>query len=223
MLHIRRNLSSVRQSVHVSCGKFSKAPTQAKIMPPKLAVSCRNLTRRVWLTDSSFMYCKKAGAWHNYFFQCKKTVTWICFLELWWKAALCLNFMNYSVEGRAIAQVVSCWLPNMAVWAQSHVTPCGICGWQRGTGTGSHWVLLFPCQLSFHWQLQSHHHLSRRDGTVGKIVANIPSGLSLITPPRNWGEKNYSVTHTRVRNVLHGRCDSTFLDLHGKHFHLSRF
>jgi hypothetical protein len=40
----------------------------------------------------------------------------------------------------------------------------------------------FPCQSSFHRLLQN-HHLPSGAGTIGQIVADVPSGLSL-TPPR---------------------------------------
>jgi hypothetical protein len=36
----------------------------------------------------------------------------------------------------------------------------------------------FPCQFSFH-QLLHTHHLSSGAGTIGQLVADIPSGLSL--------------------------------------------
>jgi hypothetical protein len=37
----------------------------------------------------------------------------------------------------------------------------------------------FPCQFSFH----IHHHLSSGAGTIGQLVADVPSVLSL-TPPQ---------------------------------------
>jgi hypothetical protein len=40
----------------------------------------------------------------------------------------------------------------------------------------------FPRQLSFHRMLHT-HHLSSGVGTIGKTVADVPSGLSL-TPPQ---------------------------------------
>jgi hypothetical protein len=40
----------------------------------------------------------------------------------------------------------------------------------------------FPCQFSFHRLLHT-HHLSSGDGTIGQLVADVPSGLSL-TPPK---------------------------------------
>jgi hypothetical protein len=35
----------------------------------------------------------------------------------------------------------------------------------------------FPCQFSFHLLLHIHHHLSSGAGTIGQLVADIPSGL----------------------------------------------
>jgi hypothetical protein len=54
------------------------------------------------------------------------------------------------------------------------------CGGQSGTGAG------FPCQLSFHQML--HTHLSSGAGTIGQLVADVPSGFSL-TPPQEIKEK----------------------------------
>jgi hypothetical protein len=44
-----------------------------------------------------------------------------------------------------------------------------------------------PCQLSFHRLLHT-HHLSSGAGTIGQLVADIPSGLSL-TPPQETKKK----------------------------------
>jgi hypothetical protein len=41
----------------------------------------------------------------------------------------------------------------------------------------------FPCQFSFHQLIHIHHHLSSGAGTIGQLVADVPSGLSL-TPPK---------------------------------------
>jgi hypothetical protein len=46
----------------------------------------------------------------------------------------------------------------------------------------------FPCQVSFHRLLHIHHHLSSGAGTIGQIVADVPSGLSL-TPPQETKKK----------------------------------
>jgi hypothetical protein len=37
----------------------------------------------------------------------------------------------------------------------------------------------FPCQFSFHRLLHIHHHLSSWAGTIGQLVADVPSGPSL--------------------------------------------
>jgi hypothetical protein len=42
----------------------------------------------------------------------------------------------------------------------------------------------FPCQ-SFHQLLHTHHHPSSRAGTIGQIVDEVLSGLSLTPPQRN--------------------------------------
>jgi hypothetical protein len=44
-----------------------------------------------------------------------------------------------------------------------------------------------PCQSSFH-RLLHIHHVSSRAGTVGQLVADIPSGLDL-TPPQETKRK----------------------------------
>jgi hypothetical protein len=47
---------------------------------------------------------------------------------------------------------------------------------------GREGFLPFPCQFSFHRLLQI-HHLSSGAGTIGQLVADVPSGLTL-TPPQ---------------------------------------
>jgi hypothetical protein len=42
----------------------------------------------------------------------------------------------------------------------------------------------FFCQFSFHRVLHNHHHVSPGAGTVGQLLADVPSGLS-ITPPKD--------------------------------------
>jgi hypothetical protein len=39
-------------------------------------------------------------------------------------------------KGHAIAQAVSCQLPNMVVWVRAQVRSYGICGGQSVTGVG---------------------------------------------------------------------------------------
>jgi hypothetical protein len=43
----------------------------------------------------------------------------------------------------------------------------------------------FPCQSSFHQFFHNHDHLSSGAVTIGKIVADVPSGLSHPTKKNN--------------------------------------
>jgi hypothetical protein len=56
----------------------------------------------------------------------------------------------------------------------------------------------FPCQFSFHRLL--HTHLASGAGTVGQIVDNVPSGLSL-TPPQET-KKTTTVFKRGIRIAL---------------------
>jgi hypothetical protein len=47
----------------------------------------------------------------------------------------------------------------------------------------------FPCQFSFHRLLHIHHHLSSGAGTIGKLVTDVPRGLSLAPPQESKKEK----------------------------------
>jgi hypothetical protein len=46
----------------------------------------------------------------------------------------------------------------------------------------------FPFQFSFHLLLHFHHYLSSGTGTIGQLVADVPSGLSLT--PHQENKKN---------------------------------
>jgi hypothetical protein len=74
--------------------------------------------------------------------------------------------------GCDIAQVVGPWLPTMVARVQSHV---GFVVDEVTLGQ----VFCFPCQFPFHRLLYTHHHLSSGAGTIGQIVADMPSGLTL--------------------------------------------
>jgi hypothetical protein len=97
------------------------------------------------------------------------------------------NDYQHLFSGHAIAQVVSCW-------------PTSYCG---GLGampvqvmwdlwwTKWHWGRFseyfgFPLHFSFHRLLHTFHHLLSEAGTVGQIVADVPSGLS-VTPHQGGG------------------------------------
>jgi hypothetical protein len=69
--------------------------------------------------------------------------------------------------------------PGATTRVSAQVTLCGICGGHSGTGAGVLRILRFPLPLFIPLTAAN---LSSGAGTVGQIVADIPSGLSL-TPP----------------------------------------
>jgi hypothetical protein len=77
------------------------------------------------------------------------------------------------LHDRAITQAVSRRFPT----AVARVWSCEICRGQSGTEAGFLRVLRFPLPILIHY------HLSYGAGTIGQIVADVPSGLS-ITPPQ---------------------------------------
>jgi hypothetical protein len=84
---------------------------------------------------------------------------------------------------RAIAQVVSRWLPTLTAWVQSKVRSCGICGWQSGTGAGFLWVLWFHFPVLI--PLTAPHSLVillSRVGTIDQLVANVQSKVDSVSP-----------------------------------------
>jgi hypothetical protein len=90
--------------------------------------------------------------------------------------------------GRATAQAVSRWLSTAAARVRAQVGLCEICS---GLGQVFSEYCGFPCKFSFHRLLHSHHHLSAGAGTIGQLVADVPSGLSLIPPQ----ETNIYIKH----------------------------
>jgi hypothetical protein len=89
----------------------------------------------------------------------------------------------YSTDrGRAIAQAVSRLLPTAAARVRARVMSCAICGGQSGTGAGFLRALRFPLPILIPPTAPHSSSLSR-GGTMGQIVADVPSGLSL-TPPQ---------------------------------------
>jgi hypothetical protein len=54
----------------------------------------------------------------------------------------------------------------------------------------------FPWQFSFHRLLHT-HNLSSGAGTIGQILADVPSGLSL-TPPQETKKKKWQVDFQRT-------------------------
>jgi hypothetical protein len=83
---------------------------------------------------------------------------------------------NGAITGRAIAESVSRWLPTATARVQSRFWSSGICGGQSGAGAGFLRVFRFP--LSF-IPPNSPSSQSPGAGTIGQLVADVPSGPSL--------------------------------------------
>jgi hypothetical protein len=62
------------------------------------------------------------------------------------------------LEGRAIAQAVSRWIPTAAARVRSRVWSSLISGGQSGAGKVSSEYFGFPCQYSFHKILHHYNH-----------------------------------------------------------------
>jgi hypothetical protein len=88
------------------------------------------------------------------------------------------------MNGRAIAQAVSLRLPTTATRFEPRSGHVGFVVDKVALGHFFSEYFGFPCQFSFHRLLHT-HHLSSGAGTVGQLVAAMPSGLSLTPPPRN--------------------------------------
>jgi hypothetical protein len=83
------------------------------------------------------------------------------------------------ISGRAIAQAVSRRLPTAAARVRSQLRSCEIYGGQSGTGAGFLRVLRFPLPILIPPTAPHSSSSIIRAGTVGQIVADVPSGLSL--------------------------------------------
>jgi hypothetical protein len=57
----------------------------------------------------------------------------------------------------------------------------------------------FPCQFLFHQLLHIYHHLSSGAGTIGQLMADEPSGLSLIPPQET---KKSQIDETTIKFTL---------------------
>jgi hypothetical protein len=88
------------------------------------------------------------------------------------------------LQGRAIAQAVICRLPNTAVGFEARSSHVGFVVNEVAVGQVYSEYLGFSCQFSFHRLLHT-HHLSSRAGTIGQLVADVPSGVS-VTPPNRF-------------------------------------
>jgi hypothetical protein len=98
-------------------------------------------------------------------------------------------------KGRAIAQAVSRRLLTAAARVRAQVWSCGSFGGQSDTGAGFLRVLRFPLPVLIP---PSAPYSSSDAGTIGHLVADVPSGLSL-TPPQG-KKKTLSKTLPLVSN-----------------------
>jgi hypothetical protein len=80
-----------------------------------------------------------------------------------------------------MAQAVSRWHRTAAARVRTQARLRGICDGQSGTVAGFLQVLRFPLSILIP-PIASHSSSSPGAGTIGQIVADVPSGLSL-TPP----------------------------------------
>jgi hypothetical protein len=103
---------------------------------------------------------------------------------------------SYSNNGHAIAQALICWRYQFDPWSGS----VGFVVDKVALGQVSSEYFGFACQFSFH-RLLHIPHLSPGAGTVGKIVADVPSGLSL-TPPQDIKKNIYCSKNKNTCVVL---------------------
>jgi hypothetical protein len=82
--------------------------------------------------------------------------------------------MTMTTEGPGVAQAVSRWLPIAAARVRVP-TACGVCGGQSGTGAGFLRILPFPLPII---PPNSPSSYSPGVGTIGLLVAAVPSGLN---------------------------------------------
>jgi hypothetical protein len=77
--------------------------------------------------------------------------------------------LPYFLNGRAIAQAVSRWLPTAAARVWAWVWSCGILWWDKvAPGQVFSEYFGFPRQSSFHQLLHNHPHLSSGACTIGQ-------------------------------------------------------
>jgi hypothetical protein len=86
------------------------------------------------------------------------------------------------LKGRTTAQAVSRGLPTAAARVRAQVR-------QSGNGAGFLRVLRFPLPILIP-PTAPHYHLSSETGTIGQLVADVPSGLSLTPPQETKKKKN---------------------------------
>jgi hypothetical protein len=103
----------------------------------------------------------------------------IILVPLFWPSEVMSQYIR--VEGSAIVQAVSRWLPTAAAWVQTRVWSSGICGGQSGVGAGFLRVLRFPLPIFI--PPNSPSSKSSGEGTIGHSVVDVPSGPNLVSTP----------------------------------------
>jgi hypothetical protein len=103
---------------------------------------------------------------------------------------------NSRLLGRAIAQAVGRQLPTAAAQVLAQVRSCGIYGGQSGTRSGFLRVLRFPLPVLIP-PTAAHSSSSSGAGTIGQLVADVPTGLRL-TPPQETDKKNLASVSLRI-------------------------
>jgi hypothetical protein len=98
----------------------------------------------------------------------------------------------HMMEGHAIAQAVSCWLPTAAVRVRSQVCSNGICGEQSSAGVGFLRVLWFPLPIFI--PPNSPSSQSPEADNNRPVVADVPSGPNMNT----WWNKLQMTYGTRI-------------------------
>jgi hypothetical protein len=111
-------------------------------------------------------------------------------------------------KGRAIAQ---------AARVRAQGRSCGICDGKSGTGAAFSEYLGFPCQFSFH-RLLHIHHLSSGASTIGRLMADVPSRLSVIPPQEikthGGAMKLVSSVHNSTLKMVATRLSKMFLTIY---------
>jgi ribosomal protein S14 len=88
------------------------------------------------------------------------------------------NYTN-NMQGRAVAEAVSRWLPTPAARVRARAE-CGVCGGQSGTGASFLRVLRFPLRIIPPISLSSK---SPGACTIGLLVAAVPSEANWTPSP----------------------------------------
>jgi hypothetical protein len=84
------------------------------------------------------------------------------------------------VNGLDIALAISRRFPRAVARVRSQVRSCRICGGQSDTGISFRRVFRFPLPILI--PRNAPYSFIMGAGTIGQLVANLPSGLSLTLP-----------------------------------------